>query len=800
MARKKQLDRSNILLRVLSGLILIILAGYLVWVLARGAGIHPSNLNDEMGVLGGFFYRVIHSLAGSGGFLVPVLIGALGVHLSVPRFSPNRRQVIGFIGIAVLFLGIKHLNIELEKSFEYGKDGIGGGLIGALVSYLFVKLFGATGTRLIMIAGMVIFLYYGSEGKLIIWLKSLANNLRPVIGKFTDQFRHFVFVDDHQAGDRPEKKGGKRLVDRVKNRLPERANQKQLAAADELPVERARTERPRKKSKAQAEKKEPALADQTIFISNLKEFEEELREEDTRQQVQSYVESGLADAVAAKAHSPQQLYHLPSVDLLEDVSKKGLKIDQVEIDENARTLVETLDNFGVKGVIHSVSVGPTITEYEFQPAAGVKVSKILNLADDLALNLATTGIRIQAPIPGKPAVGIEVPNKRARVVRIKELIAGKTFQEADSPLSVVLGKDISGQSIVTDLSKMPHLLIAGSTGSGKSVCLNALIISLLYKAKPYEVKLLMIDPKMVELGNYNGIPHLLAPVVTDPKKAAGTLRWAVKEMEKRYEKFAATGAKDIRRYNEKCLERQAKGEFSPETETLPNIVIIIDELADLMMVAPADVEDAICRLAQMARAAGMHLVIATQRPSVDVITGIIKANIPSRIAFAVSSQVDSRTILDMGGAEKLLGRGDMLFYPTGMAKPKRVQGVFVTDDEIDAVVEAVKSEAQPNYDEEVMAAEVTMAEGGQKGDADEAAYDDLLPDACRLFIESGQASISMLQRHFRIGYTRAARIIDQLEELGYVGPYEGSKPRQIKMTLEEYEEVFNNSVFNNSES
>ena len=784
MTRKKTLDRSNIVLRVLSGLVLIVLAGYMIWILARGVGIHPSNLGEELGVLGAFFYRVIHSLAGSGGWLVPILVGAAGVHLSIPRFSPNRRQVIAFIGIAVLFLGMKHLNIEPEKSFAYGRDGIGGGLIGALVSFLFVKLFGATGTRFIMLAGMVLFLYYGSNGKLLVWLALLAQNARPALARFVQQFKHFVFVDD-QSGLPENKDEG--LLARMRQRLPKREHAPQLYKAGDVKA---------LSKKASAKKKitinNNPENDQTIFISNLKEFEEELREEETRQKVQSYVESGLADAVASQAHSPQQIYHLPSVDLLEDIPKKGLDINQDEIDSNAKILVDTLANFGVNGSINTVSVGPTITEYEFQPAAGVKVSKILNLSDDLALNLATTGIRIQAPIPGKPAVGIEVPNKRARVVRIKELIAGQAFQAAESPLSVVLGKDISGQSIITDLSKMPHLLIAGSTGSGKSVCLNALIMSLLYKAKPYEVKLLMIDPKMVELGNYNGIPHLLAPVVTDPKKAAATLRWAVKEMESRYEKFAASGAKDIRRYNEKCLERQAKGEFSPETETLPNIVIIIDELADLMMVAPADVEDAICRLAQMARAAGMHLVIATQRPSVDVITGIIKANIPSRIAFAVSSQVDSRTILDMGGAEKLLGRGDMLFYPTGMAKPKRVQGVFVTDDEIDAVVDAVKAEAKPDYNEDVMAAENIAADTKNQTDSDEAAYDDLIGEACRLFIENGQASISMLQRHFRIGYTRAARIIDQLEELGYVGPYEGSKPRQIKMTMEEYDRQFGN--------
>lgn len=779
-------SKSNILVRVLSGFILIALSIYIFWILHKGAGLHPSNLNTQLGFIGGFLYRLTHSMTGQLGFLVPLFVLGGGIQLAVPRFSLNRHQVIGIVGFCLLLLAWKHLLFDLDESIAYGRSGIGGGVIGAGLSYMMVKLFGVTGARLLIIALMIVMIYIGTEGRIIKWIRSFFVNVKPKVLNFIGLFKNFVFVEeDKQTLENTESTLRERKAPNLFSKLKKSKNNTEPSAEAEknkksnTPTTDKRVSKP----KINTESNSP-----TIFIDNLKEFQEELIEEEKKQRVKQYVESGFAEAAASKITSPDRIYHLPDSSLLEDIAKKGLHIDQDEIDNNAGILEQTLSDFGVKGRISEVSVGPTITEYEFQPAPGIKVSKILNLSDDLALSLATSGIRIQAPIPGKAAVGIEVPNKKARVVRIKEIITSEAFQSAESRLTVALGKDISGKSMVTDLAKMPHLLIAGSTGSGKSVCLNALIMSILYKAKPYEVKFLMIDPKMVELGNYNGIPHLLAPVVTDSKKAAATLRWAVKEMEKRYEKFAETGAKDIRRYNEKCLEKQALGDYSEETELMPKIVIIIDELADLMMVAPADVEDAICRLAQMARAAGMHLVIATQRPSVDVITGIIKANIPSRIAFAVSSQVDSRTILDMGGAEKLLGRGDMLFYPTGIAKPKRIQGVFVTDDEIDAVVEFIKKQAAPEYDDEVVNTEFESVSDATNSKSEE--QDELLPDACRLFIENGQASISMLQRHFRIGYTRAARIIDELERLGYVGPYEGSKPRQIKISLEEYNRVF----------
>ncbi len=489
----------------------------------------------------------------------------------------------------------------------------------------------------------------------------------------------------------------------------------------------------------------------------------------------------------------ENTYQFPPIELLDPNPNSGGRKNTAELQSNVERLEKTLNDFGVKGKIADVSCGPAITQYEFQPAAGVKVSKIVNLSDDIALSMAVAGVRIEAPIPGKAAVGIEIPNKSTSMVCLREVVESDVFQNSKSKLTVALGKDISGKPIIADLAKMPHLLIAGSTGSGKSVCMNALINSILYKATPDEVKFLMVDPKKVELGNYNGIPHLISPVVTDAKKAASALRWAVHEMERRYELFAANGVKDMPRFNALSEQRIAQAQTEEEKagiEIMPYIVVLIDELADLMMVAPADVEDAICRLAQMARAAGIHLVVATQRPSVDVITGIIKANIPSRIAFAVSSQIDSRTILDMGGAEKLLGRGDMLFYPTGLPKPQRVQGVYVSDKEIDRIVEAVKVQGvAPVYNEDIVNVEIKSETVGGD-DAEE--WDDLIPEAAKLFIENGQASISLLQRRFRVGYTRAARIVDQMEQRGLVGPYEGSKPRQIKITMAQYNEMIEN--------
>lgn len=478
-------------------------------------------------------------------------------------------------------------------------------------------------------------------------------------------------------------------------------------------------------------------------------------------------------------------YKLPPIDLLRQPAHSAQEQPVEELKQNAQRLVDTLMSFGVSTRIIDISRGPAVTRYELQPAAGVKISKITNLADDIALNLAAAGVRIEAPIPNKPAVGIEIPNKTISPVTLREVVDSKEFAASKSKVSVALGRDIAGNITVANIAKMPHMLIAGSTGSGKSVCINSLIMSILYKATPDQVKLLMVDPKVVELGIYNGLPHLLVPVVTDPKKAAGALCWAVNEMLTRYKLFAAHNVRDISGYNRVC-------EDNPELISMPHIVIIIDELSDLMMAAPNEVEDYICRLAQMARAAGMHLVIATQRPSVDVITGIIKANIPSRIAFAVSSQIDSRTILDMGGAEKLLGAGDMLYYPVGAAKPLRVQGCYVSDQEIESVVEFIKSCGESQYDETIMEEiekQAVVEKSKDSGGGLPENEDEMMPDAIACVVEAGMASTSLLQRKLKLGYARAARIIDELEAKGIVGPFEGSKPRQVLISKERWMEM-----------
>ena len=476
-------------------------------------------------------------------------------------------------------------------------------------------------------------------------------------------------------------------------------------------------------------------------------------------------------------HQTVKKYKKPPISLLER-SAGGARTNNSLLALKAQKLEETLRNFHVDARVVQVTQGPTVTRYEIQPAVGVKVNSIVRLADDIALNLEAKSIRIEAPIPGKAAVGIEVENDAVTMVRLREIIDSDEFKNSKSKITFAVGRDISGNAIVADLKAMPHLLIAGSTGSGKSVCINSIITSLLYKANPDEVKLILVDPKVVELGNYNGIPHLLIPVVTDPSKAAAALNWAVAEMTDRYKKFAEEGVRDLESYNE-----YVRANEEPE-KAMPQIVIIIDELADLMMAAPSQIEESICRLAQMARAAGMHLIVATQRPSVDVITGVIKANIPSRIAFAVSSQVDSRTILDMQGAERLVGKGDMLFNPMGMGKPIRVQGTFISDGEVHKVIDYVKSQVDNNtsYNEDIL---TRIERSNTSGNADDS--DELLPDAIELVERSGQASVSMLQRRFRIGYNRAARIIDMMESRGIIGPQDGSRPRQVLMTEEEFE-------------
>ncbi len=490
---------------------------------------------------------------------------------------------------------------------------------------------------------------------------------------------------------------------------------------------------------------------------------------------------------------PKKPYVIPPLSLLQKPARQDFDTRE-EIRQNALTLQETLKSFGVNVTITNISIGPAVTRYELQPEIGVKVSKIVSLTNDIKMRLAAADIRIEAPIPGKSAVGIEVPNKHGATVYLGDVLGSSEFQGAKAKLAFGVGKDIAGKTIVTDIAKMPHLLIAGATGSGKSVCINTLIMSLLFKYKPEDVRMIMVDPKVVELSVYNGIPHLLIPVVTDPKKAASALNWAVAEMTDRYKKFAESGSRDLKGYNEKIMAVRNDPEIPEDQkpEKLPQIVIIIDELADLMMVSSQEVEDAICRIAQLARAAGMHLVIATQRPTVDVITGLIKANVPSRIAFAVSSGTDSRTIIDMNGAEKLLGKGDMLFFPQGIPKPVRVQGAFVSDQEVSDVVDFIKQEmGEVEYSERIQ--QQVQAGGGGEGSLGGAGnQDELFVEAGQLIIETEKASIGMLQRKFRIGFNRAARIMDQLAEAGVVGPEEGTKPRKIIMTLAEFDELISN--------
>lgn len=554
-------------------------------------------------------------------------------------------------------------------------------------------------------------------------------------------------------------------------------------------AEPAVTEPPKEESPAKEPDRVAAAVESAPIPDDVKELTEkfmEQREKNDRKEATPTQQALYTGAEPAKV-----AYCFPPVTMLAVSPHGNPALETEELQTNGRILVDTLKSFGVQTKILDICRGPAVTRYEIQPAAGVKISKITNLADDLALNLAATGVRIEAPIPGKAAVGIEVPNKSRSTVRMRELVESNSFQSSKSKLSVALGRDIAGQPVIADLAKMPHLLIAGTTGSGKSVCINSLIISMLYKASPDEVRFLMIDPKAVELTEYNGMPHMLVPVVTDPRKASGALGWAVSEMMKRYKIFSEFNVRNLKGYNTLAASQNYQDENGQPMPAMPQIVIIIDELADLMMAAPKEVEDSICRLAQLARAAGMHLVVATQRPSVDVVTGLIKANIPSRIALTVSNSVDSRTILDAGGAEKLLGNGDMLFAPVGVQKPLRVQGCYVTDEEIASVVEFVKKTKSIEYDEKVI-------EEIERNAASEAKHDDnsendtggdpMIDEAIKCVVEAGQASTSLLQRRLRLGYARAGRLIDEMEQLGVVGPHEGSKPRQVLMTYAQWME------------
>ena len=677
----------------------------------------------------------------------------------------------------VVILGRDFQNV-LGQFYDLGAEGIGGGAIASIFTMPLIELLGQLGTVILM-AGVIIALTISMFGI------DVVNRISAIIDdastRKTPKYAHSRENEEKIIGveNKKETKKERRLREQL---------EKEKAALDveQLQIKLNGTE-PEKtklfdfdkvgknnkkvvKEQEVKEKQSPEFIEDPLFKT-----QEEQKEEKTKEVLQ------LEHTLTVEDDN----YEFPPLNLLSEGDSKGVKGGKKALADTASKLQKTLYSFGVSAKVENVSVGPAITRYELKPAEGVRVSKIANLADDIALNLAAKTIRIEAPIPGKQAVGIEVPNEKSEVVHIRDILESDEFIDNKSKLAFALGKDVSGATIVTDIAKMPHVMIAGATGSGKSVCINTLITSIIYKAKPSEVKLVMVDPKIVELSVYNGIPHLLIPVVTDPKKAAGALAWAVQEMENRYAMFASKGVRDLKGYNDAIANDDTIGK-------LPHIVIIIDELADLMMVAKGDVEDAICRLAQKARAAGMHLVIATQRPSVDVITGLIKANIPSRIAFAVSSQVDSRTILDQVGAEKLLGKGDMLFYPTGAPKPVRIQGAFISDKEVEKVVNFVKANGKSEYRDDITeyiekanTTDKEQAEGA--GNDDEA--DELLNEAIETVIETGQASTSFIQRRFKVGYARAGRIIDQMEERGIISGYQGSKPREVLMTKERWQEL-----------
>ena len=748
------------------------------------------SLNSEsMGLLGTLMQSVFKGLFGKLSIIVPFMfigVGILGFFEKneyVYRIKNSKLYYLGILFIFIFYglLNAKSLPIDSPTNSYVVKDivnsaidGEGCGLIATVITFYATKILGVTGVWLVSVFAVLITIMFtfnislrdiiytinakttnGSNKNLT--LKERALNLKnAMVDMVTEEVDEKTIVDKNGgllSKFRRDKDFEEDIIDEYENDKTVKIVGFNKADDDYLEILEGTQSMPE--------------------LEVLKELQKAKPSETT---VNSKVESDLERTQPMDINNDLNLdsYQKPSLNLLNKIENKADdKLRKKALKSNAMLLQKTLGDFGVEASVNDYTVGPTITRYELQPKPGVKVSKIVNLTDDIALSLAAKSIRIEAPIPGKSAIGIEVPNEESQMVTLREVLESDEFKKFDSPLAMGLGKDIEGKPIIADIGKMPHLLIAGSTGSGKSVCVNTLINSILYKANPDEVKFLLIDPKVVELASYNGIPHLLIPVVTDPKKAANALNWAVVEMNRRYKLFAENGVKDITSYNDKSEEK------------LPKIVIIIDELADLMMASANDVEDYICRLAQMARAAGMHLIVATQRPSVDVITGVIKANIPSRIAFAVSSQTDSRTILDMGGAEKLLGKGDMLFYPLGAAKPVRLQGAFISEAESERVIEHVKSQVKEEikYEEYIVD---TISKMSKEQASDE---DDLLSDAIEFVVESGQASASMLQRKFKIGFNRAARLIDSMEERAIVGKSEGSKPRKVLVSKQDLENL-----------
>jgi S-DNA-T family DNA segregation ATPase FtsK/SpoIIIE len=717
------------------------------------------------GMFGEPFKNVTAGLLGWTHYLLPLIIILFGIYVAlnhrVELLGKKAAYLIFLILLIPCFFQIVYLkgNIAsisggisvwqfIADSYVRGREALGGGVFGSIVMTPLVVFFGITGGYISAITASVIFIILLTNRSFISFLGKIRDMIVAVFNWMKDAFKP---IDEIEAKEKTPKAASHKFEQQVIEDIPVVKSHEPINIVMNGANSQAGAEKPKPVSKYTMPiivKKEEPEEPKTVIIKKgeSKEFQGE--------------------------------YVFPPLSLLDSYVDNGNTDNYEAI---ARKLENTLLSFGVEASVTNIMCGPTVTRYELQPKSGVKVSRIVALSDDIALNLASRDVRIEAPVPGKSVVGIEVPNTQKSIVSLKEVIASKEFQGSKSILTMAIGKDIAGNCTIADVRRMPHMLIAGATGSGKSVCINCIITSILYKASPDDVKFIMIDPKKVELVNYNGIPHLLIPVITNLKKAAGALNWAVAEMTTRYDQFNKRGVRDINSYNESVKN-------DPTEKKMPNIVIIIDELADLMMSNPGEVEESICRLAQLARAAGLHLIIATQRPSVNVITGVIKANIPSRLSFAVVSNVDSRTILDMGGAEKLLGNGDMLFHPMGLSKPVRMQGAYISDTEINKVVEFIKEHAQSTYDEDVVE-NIDKAETGNKGEGVEDEIDEMLPRAIDLVVEVGQASVSYLQRKLKLGYGRAARIVDQMERRGIVGPFEGSKPRAVLISKDEWAEM-----------
>ncbi len=765
-------------------------------------------LFGAVGDFGNLLTTLMRGLFGVGAYILPVYLLVSAICKLVQGNDKKTGVRIWLFAVAlILFSAFVHIFTKqaavyegadffvfVERLFAGAQSEASGGVLGGLLAFLPYRYLSVIGAALVLGFALVLALC-GSVGFAFVWIKDklfpytaeeIADTVKEALPQMPTaeeraarkaevhdkkqakkEAAEDAFADVAEIHDTGKKRRGKELdiPVTVREDKPKVDTEQVLKALDkdDLSIETVTVHETTE---------ERIEADKKMTEKQMLQMEQQLSEEMAQQE---------------KKEDLYANYVLPDLNLLKADSPDSNRVNESELRATARLLVETLGNFNVEAKVVNISRGPSVTRYELTPGKGVRISKFNTLSDDLALALKAANVRIEAPIPGKGTIGVEVANKETSPISIRRMLSTADFRNSKSRLTTALGMDIAGNTITCDLAAMPHLLIAGTTGSGKSVCINTMLTSILYKARPDEVKMIMIDPKQVELDVYNGIPHLISPVVSDPKKAAGALKWAVGEMLNRYKLFSETGSRNIHSYNEQAV---AKGE-----KPMSNILIVIDELADVMMCAPHEVEEAICRLAQMARAAGMHLIVATQRPSVDVITGTIKANIPSRIAFAVGSQVDSRIILDAPGAEKLLGKGDMLYQPIGRSKALRLQGCFVSDGEIKAVTDFVKGKYESNYDQDVIdqieknAAETQAAsEGGSKTDVDGDRYDDMLPAAVEVVIEAGLASVSLLQRRLKLGYSRAARIVDEMESMNIVGPYEGSKPRKVLITMQQWQE------------